>query len=570
MRFSLTFFVFLVLALVGLVSFNSCQKELFCPDCDFNRAPVAVAGADRTIILGLDSVILDGSASRDPDGFIAVFLWTKLSGPVGFAIASPDSAKTKLGSLEPGVYSFELTVTDDAGRTAKDTVIVTVSRPGPVNLPPIARAGPDQSITPPENSVRVDASASSDPDGSIVTWAWTQLSGPTQSLIRSGSSIATSVENLVAGNYRFIITVTDNGGALGRDTVAVLVNPPLHPCALNREFVDARIVPVGRLSQARSDMSVATAGNKILFAGGFRNNSFISTRVDIFDFVNNTWSTAELSVARQGMAVTTLGNKVFFAGGLLDFVSGTGIGRVDIYDAGADTWSTAELSIPRGQMAAATLGNKVFFAGGHHWSNGDVFDNRVDIFDNSTNTWSIAALSEARLALAANTAGDKVYFAGGLNSLTTGSNKIDIYDGATNTWTTSKLEEGKWSPGSIVVDNKIYWAGGGSLNLQLPSVQVEIRDINTQASTFECLSQPKLGFATVSKDNDIIFFMGAPSNQPEHFDILNISTNTWSIGRLSKGLFYPSIVTANNKIYVAGGGISPTGQVTDEVGVLEW
>ena len=46
------------------------------------------------------------------------------------------------------------------------------------NKPPIAAAGPDQVITLPTDSVLLDGSNSSDPDGKISEWRWTKISGP--------------------------------------------------------------------------------------------------------------------------------------------------------------------------------------------------------------------------------------------------------------------------------------------------------------------------------------------------------------------------------------------------------
>jgi hypothetical protein len=47
-----------------------------------------------------------------------------------------------------------------------------------INKPPIAKAGPDQVITLPTDSVLLDGNSSSDPDGKISEWLWTKISGP--------------------------------------------------------------------------------------------------------------------------------------------------------------------------------------------------------------------------------------------------------------------------------------------------------------------------------------------------------------------------------------------------------
>jgi len=54
---------------------------------------------------------------------------------------------------------------------------------------PIAKAGPDQVITLPTDSISLDGSASNDPDGTISEWLWTKISGPASfSIIRQSDS----------------------------------------------------------------------------------------------------------------------------------------------------------------------------------------------------------------------------------------------------------------------------------------------------------------------------------------------------------------------------------------------
>ena len=93
-----------------------------------NQSPTANAGSDLQISLPTDTATLTGTASTDPDGTIASYKWTKISGPVQSTLASPSKAKTLISNLTEGVYQFELTVTDNSGAIAKDTVEVTVFR----------------------------------------------------------------------------------------------------------------------------------------------------------------------------------------------------------------------------------------------------------------------------------------------------------------------------------------------------------------------------------------------------------------------------------------------------------
>ncbi|HSF44551.1 MAG TPA: hypothetical protein VLA58_01030 [Chitinophagaceae bacterium] len=92
-----------------------------------NKPPVADAGKDHNIILPVNSVELDGSASSDPDNNTLRFFWRKLSGPLRYTISNDNMAKPKLTDLVQGMYEFELKVSDSAGLHSKDTVLVAVN-----------------------------------------------------------------------------------------------------------------------------------------------------------------------------------------------------------------------------------------------------------------------------------------------------------------------------------------------------------------------------------------------------------------------------------------------------------
>jgi len=362
----------------------------------------------------------------------------------------------------------------------------------------------------------------------------------------------------VEGIYLFELKVIDAGGLFSKDTMQIFVNAMMMASSCdNRLIINATLVPIGTLSDAGIQLVSATVGNKIFFAGGQRSNTGYSSRVDIYDFAANTWSTAELSSGnRMGMATATVGNKVLFAGGM-ELDNGSLTSRVDIYDASTNTWSTAELSKARAYLAAATIGNKVFFAGGGSFEPYFVGSNVVDIFDNSTNTWTTAALSQGRCVLSATTIGSKIYFAGGSqgpgysNNIST---RIDIFDALNNSWSTSELLEGKSNMASIGFDDKIYWSSGWKPGGGL-SDKVEIKNVINGASSFACVI-PRTDFYAVKKDDNIVFFTGNTSNFSilgNQFEIFNTTTQTWSTGVLNHKIRYTAIISVNNTIYVAGG-----------------
>lgn len=102
--------------------------------------------------------------------------------------------------------------------------VFNISIGAKANIAPTANAGTDQSINQPASSCNLNGSASFDPDGSIVSYAWTKTSGPSCT-ITSPSSVNTSVTGMSGvGTYIFQLLVTDNGGLTNTDTVQVTIN----------------------------------------------------------------------------------------------------------------------------------------------------------------------------------------------------------------------------------------------------------------------------------------------------------------------------------------------------------
>lgn len=97
----------------------------------------------------------------------------------------------------------------------------------PSNIAPTANAGPDQSNIEPWSTVLLDGSASSDSDGTVASYAWTQTAGTTVTLTGSGATRTYTAPGTLAGETEtFSLTVTDNGGASSTaDTVNISVLP---------------------------------------------------------------------------------------------------------------------------------------------------------------------------------------------------------------------------------------------------------------------------------------------------------------------------------------------------------
>ena len=257
--------VLYILAVTMLIF--SCQKEYSCEGCTETSllAPIAAAGPDQEIDLPLDSVMLDGSGSNDPDGVIREWLWSKISGPASFLFSGTSSPGTTVKNLTAGVYEFALRVRDDDGLSSADTLVIRVRDPFQPNRPPVANAGPDLTIFLPVSSGYLDGSSSFDPDHNITDYLWRGLSGPASFSIGNPGTAVTQVTSLVQGVYEFELQVTDAGGLSSKDTVHITVSPVQPPCA------DCRIAFVSR-RDGNPEIYVSTADGatirRLTYSGG--------------------------------------------------------------------------------------------------------------------------------------------------------------------------------------------------------------------------------------------------------------------------------------------------------------
>ena len=164
---------------------------------------------------------------------------------------------------------------------------VTVN-PASSNIPPTANAGPDQNITLPTNSVILSGSGI-DPDGNVVAYLWTKVTGPATGTITNPNTAATSITGLVQGVYLFELRVTDNNGAFGRDTMQVTVNPAANiPPTANAGPDQTIILPAnsGILSGSGTDLDGSIVRYDWRQISGPSNNVLFSLNTAI-TYVNN-------------------------------------------------------------------------------------------------------------------------------------------------------------------------------------------------------------------------------------------------------------------------------------------
>jgi len=183
-----------------------------------NGLPIANAGPDQAVGDGDNSgdamVSLDGSASIDSDGTIVSWVWTESAAEIATG-ATPAAL-----AFAVGAHTVTLTVTDDGGVTDTDDVLITVT----ANLAPVANAGPDQGVTDNDGGgdemVTLDGSASTDSDGTIVSWVWEESA----SQIATGETPAAMAFTVAGSPHTVTLTVTDNAGLTSTDDVIITAN----------------------------------------------------------------------------------------------------------------------------------------------------------------------------------------------------------------------------------------------------------------------------------------------------------------------------------------------------------
>jgi len=213
-----------------------------------NDPPVADAGPAQTVGEQAEAAI-DGTNSHDIDDTILTYFWEQTSGTKVLlsdtAIAAPTFTTPDVG-VGGEALVFRLTVTDPAGATGTDTVIVNVTWS---NEPPTADAGPDQTVS--ENTaVSLDGSGSIDPDDGIAGYLWEQTDGPDVSLsdVTDANPEFTAPDVGTNGaSIGFDLTVTDAGGLKSTDHVIVNItwsNEPPVADAGPDQIVDEQTVVI--------------------------------------------------------------------------------------------------------------------------------------------------------------------------------------------------------------------------------------------------------------------------------------------------------------------------------------
>jgi PKD repeat protein len=217
-----------------------------------NVAPAVQAGADQTADEG--SIISFDGSFTDPGADTHTVIWDFGDGEMAEGTLTPTHTY-----VDEGTYTVKLTVTDDDGGEGSATLIVVVN-----NVPPITEAGSDMTAN--EGDTISFSGEFTDPgslDTQTVQWDFGDGTSPVDGTLSPTHVFAED------GEYTVTLTVTDNDGGVGTDTLIVTV------------------YNVAPAVDAGVDQTV-DEGSPVTFAGSFTDPGTLDTHSVTWNFGDGT------------------------------------------------------------------------------------------------------------------------------------------------------------------------------------------------------------------------------------------------------------------------------------------
>ncbi|MHC4461352.1 MAG: PKD domain-containing protein [Planctomycetota bacterium] len=232
----------------------------------YNTPPIADAGPNQIVHQG-EIVTLDGSGSSDPEqDYPLTYSWQITSKPDGSTaeLSNPNAVNPSFTADMLDEYIVELIVTDSLGaQSAPDYVLINT-----YNAPPIADAGPDQTIIVLGTTVELNGSQSYDAEGDGITYLWTITQKPPESIgeLSDPCSATPAFVADIHGDYVITLIVTDIFGAVSDpDSVTVSFEniKPVADAGVNQ------FVIVGDIVSLDGSGSTDTNGDLLTYSWSF-------------------------------------------------------------------------------------------------------------------------------------------------------------------------------------------------------------------------------------------------------------------------------------------------------------
>ncbi len=203
----------------------------------YNTPPGADAGPDQAIIELYTTVQLDGSQSYDNEGDIPLaYLWTITQKPAESLAELDDPCSptpTFVADIQ-GDYVISLVVTDILGAISQpDTVTVSFE-----NVQPVADAGGNQSVIA-GDTVFLDGSGSYDDNGDELTFSWSIVSKPSDSIAVLSASDIVDPCFVADASGSYVVSLVVNDGFVNSDPVNLSVMAISNEDATSMELIEA-------------------------------------------------------------------------------------------------------------------------------------------------------------------------------------------------------------------------------------------------------------------------------------------------------------------------------------------
>lgn len=194
-----------------------------------------------------------------------------------------------------------------------------------------------------------------------------------------------------------------------------------------------------------------------------------------------------------------------------------------------------------------------------------------NIFDLNTKTWSKSSeflITPREHGATLIAASNRIFYVGGSQSDPPDHfaviPDVDIYDITSNTWSSTALSAGGTEIAGAVINNKVLFAGGlraDEIKLAKPSPIVDIYDLSSNSWSIASLGEARADISAVTANGKVYFAGGSAGinaingflGASRHVDIYDEATATWSVSLLAAERTKMAGIPVGNKIFWAGG-----------------
>ncbi len=219
---------------------------------DRQRTPVARL-MPRMVVRRGRRITIPATGCYDPDGTLAAYAW-KLKGAVNLTGNGSDF-NLDTSKLEPGRYTVELTVTDNAGAKAVAAMpLYVVETP---NRAPVIQLPVAVSVVKGEPA-KIDASRSYDVDGTIAEYLWIV---PKNNYVTTGPNLQLDTADLGVGAHVVVLAVSDNLGATTTRATTLWVLPTKNQPQLSETGYDEKSMTKEQVKDAEISSGKEESGS---------------------------------------------------------------------------------------------------------------------------------------------------------------------------------------------------------------------------------------------------------------------------------------------------------------------